>query len=57
MQNSDSDSILVRCPKCRKWFQPDQPLVADDLAWWAEILLEEEGCSQHEWTEVIVPER
>jgi hypothetical protein len=48
----ESDSILVRCPECKKLFQPPKPLFDDEAAWISEGKLGGE-CPNHDWCEVI----
>ncbi len=46
------DPILVRCPRCKRLFQPDKPMEAEFISAVAEGKLAAE-CPNHDWPEVI----
>jgi hypothetical protein len=52
MREPEYDPILVRCPHCKKRFQPNRPMVDELVAFVVEEKLEAE-CPTHTLPEVI----
>jgi len=53
LEPSSGDSILVRCMKCNKLFQPPRPLIDDSFSPWVAGAALAENCPVHPWPEVI----